>query len=181
LLSAITIRVGSGSVAPSLPQDHGHDDGGDEQDRHGIDHGRLDLGGQLDGFLDVGREALEDGVENAARFAGCHHVGEEPVKGAWMLAHRVGKRHPAFHGFTGLENGNGKTLVRFLRSQDLQTLHQRQTGVDHDAELTREDGQALVRHPAAGLRDAARGLDLDGVDACDEDLLAPERCHNRVD
>ena len=47
---------------------------GDDDDRDRVDHRRLDLPLQLDGLFDVGRQPLENRVENAARLAGGNHV-----------------------------------------------------------------------------------------------------------
>ena len=60
-----------------LPQNHADHAAGDHDDRDRIDHRRLDLTGELDRLLDVGREALENRVENTAGFTGGDHVGEQ--------------------------------------------------------------------------------------------------------
>jgi hypothetical protein len=44
------------------------------------------------------------------------------------------------------------SLVRLLLAEDVQTLHQRQAGVDHDRELAEEDGDVLGSHLAGAER-----------------------------
>src|SRR3989304_6082487 len=85
-LSAMTTRVGSGRGGAQageergegrddLPQNDADDAAGDEDDGDRVDHRRLDLPRQLHGLLDVGRQPLENRVENAARLARRAHVG----------------------------------------------------------------------------------------------------------
>ena len=70
-----------------------------------------------------------------------------------------------------------EVLVLFLRAEDLETLHERQAGVDHHRELAREDGEVLGGDGLGRelLRRRLGGLLLDRVDLRDEDLLAPQR------
>ena len=70
-----------------LPQNDHHHDAGDGDDGHRIDHGRLDLAVQLDRFLDVDGQTLQDGIENTARLAGGDHVGVEVVEDLGVFAH----------------------------------------------------------------------------------------------
>ena len=101
--AAITTRVGKGSSAPRLVKRAANvgmtfsrmtattiaaiDDDGDR-----VDQRRADLRAQLDGLLDVDREALEDRVEDTARLAGGDHVDVEVVERLRVAAHRVGER-----------------------------------------------------------------------------------------
>ena len=66
-----------------------------------------------------------------------------------------------------LLDGRRQALVRLFLGQQLQTLHQRQAGVDHDGELPREDREAARGDAAVPLFLARRQRDLR-----DEDLLA---------
>src|SRR5262245_9431257 len=66
-------------------------------------------------------------------------------------------------------------LVLLLRTEDFETLDERQPGVDHHGELTREDGEVLgvdglVLERSRGLR----RLLLHRVDAGDEHLLTAQ-------
>ena len=170
LLSAITTRVGSGSSAPRPANSAAKvgmtfhkitpmttqaiDDDGDR-----IDHRRLDLALQLDGLFDVDREALQNGVENTARLAGRDHVAEQRVEHFRVALHRLGQRHAAFDVGAGLQNDLREVLVLLLVAENVEALHERQAGVDHDRELPREDGEVLRRHALglelARLRDRA--------------------------
>ena len=158
----MTMRVGRGRVAPrpanieakvgmTFHRMTRDDDPGDADDRHRVDHRALDLGLELDGLLDVGGQALEDRVEDAARLARRDHVGEEVVEGLGVLAHGVGQAGPALHVHARLLQDLGEVLVLLLGAQDLQALHEGQPGVDHDRELAGEDGQVLGGHAAAEL------------------------------
>ncbi len=152
-------------------------DGGDDDDGDRVDHRRLDLLLQLDVLLDVDRQPLEDGVEDAARLTGRDHVGVERVEDLRVPLHRIGERRAALDVGPRLEDDLREVLVLLLVAEDVEALHQRQAGVDHDGELPREDGQVL-RVDAAALRLAGRlrlGLRLRGGDLRDEDLVAAER------
>ena len=78
-----------------LPQNDADHDRGDDDDRDRVDHRGLDLALQLDGLLDVGRQALQNRVENTARLAGGDHVGEQRVERFGVLLHRIGQRRAA--------------------------------------------------------------------------------------
>ena len=150
--------------------------GGDGHDGDRIDHRRLDLTFELDRLLDVGRQPLENGVENAARLAGGDHVGKERVEGLRMLLHRVGQRRAAFDVGPGLQDHRREILVVFLVAEDVETLHERQAGVDHHRELPREHREVLGRRGfGLGFLRGRGGLGLRGANLGDEDLLAAER------
>src|SRR5262249_38683096 len=51
----------------ALEKDDRDDDRRDDDDRDGVDQSGADLGPKFDGLLDVGREALQDRVQNTAR------------------------------------------------------------------------------------------------------------------
>src|SRR5262249_43535876 len=53
-----------------LPENDTDDQGRNHDDRDRIDHGGFDLPLQLDGLFDVGREALENRVENTVKLKG---------------------------------------------------------------------------------------------------------------
>ena len=101
---------------------------------------------QLDGLLDVGRETLQDRVENTAGFAGGDHVREEVVEDLGMLAHRVGEARAGLDVLADLHERALEGLVFLLAAEDLEALHERQTGVDHDRELPGEDRDELRRN-----------------------------------
>ena len=165
-----------GEGRDDLPQDDRDDDAGDGDDRDRVDHGALDLGLELHRLLDVGGQALQDGVEDAARLAGRDHVGEEVVEGLGVLAHGVGQAGAALHVHAGLLQDLGEGLVVLLAAQDLQALHEGQAGVDHDGELAGEDGEILGGDAAAQLGQGDLLALL--LDRGDEDLLAAEQGHD---
>ena len=151
-----------GERRDDLPQDRADDDRGDHDDGDRIDHRRLDLPLQLDGLLDVDRQPLEDRVEDAARLAGGDHVRVERVEGLRVLLHRVGERGAGFDVLAHLQDHRREALVRLLLAEDVEALHQRQPGVDHDRELAGEDRQVLRRDactpPLAAFFAAAAAL-----------------------
>ena len=97
--------------------------------------------------------------------------------------HRVGQRRAAFDVGARLQDDLREVLVLFLVAENVETLHERQAGVDHHRELAREDRQVLRRHALglelARLRRRAR-LGLRRLDPRDLDLLAPQRGDDRV-
>ena len=118
---------------------------GDRDDGDRVDQGGLDLALQLDGLLDVGREALQDGVEDTARLAGGDHVDEEVVERLRVLAHRLGEGRARLDVLAHGEDDLLEESAVLLAAEDLEALHERQAGVDHDRELAREDREALRR------------------------------------
>ena len=173
-----------GEGRDDLPQNDGDDQAGDGHDRDRVDHRGLDLALQLDVLLDVDREALENRVEDTARLAGRHHVDVEGVERLGVPAHRVGQRRAALDLAPGREDRLREALVRLLPAEDVETLHQRQAGVDHDRELAGEDGQVLGRDlpgPELLLALVFLGLLLDRADLGHENLLAAEHRDGGVD
>ena len=146
----------------------------DDGDR--VHHRALDLALELDRLLDVGGQALQDGVEDTARLAGRDHVDEQVVEGLRVLAHGVGEGGAAFHVHARLLEDLGEGLVLLLAAQDLEALDEGQTGVDHDRELAHEDGQVLGGDAASELRqDHLLALLLDGGD---QDLVPAQEGHD---
>ena len=85
LLSPITMRVGRGKSTPKpgkqrgkngnhLPKQQEDDAARDEHHGDRVNQRRLHGALELDRFLNVAREALQNGVENAAGLACFHHV-----------------------------------------------------------------------------------------------------------
>ncbi len=88
-------------------------------------------------------EALQNRVEDATRFARGNHVRVERVERLRVLLHRVGQPRARLDVGADPEDVVGERLVRLLLAEDLETLHERQAGVDHDGELAGEDRQIL--------------------------------------
>ena len=160
---------------------------GDHDDRDRVNHRRLHVANQLDVLLDVDGQPFENGVEDAARLAGRHHVRVERVERFRVPFHAVGQRRAPLDVLAHLEDDRREVLVRLLLAKNVQTLHERQAGVDHDRELAGENRQALGRHTLARLGPARLDFGLrlgpcrlGGIDAGDLDLLAPERTHRRI-
>jgi hypothetical protein len=161
-----------GERRDDLEQDDRDDDGGDRDDGDRVDQGGADLGAQLDRLLDVGREALQDGVEDTARLAGGDHVHVEIVEGLGVPPHGVGQRRARLDVLAHLQEDLREALVLLLVREDLEALHQRQSGVDHDGELAGEDRERLGRHPAPDLGEGDLLAAL--ADAGDDDVLAAQ-------
>src|SRR5581483_9748294 len=141
------------------------DQHGDADDRHGIDERRLDGRFQLDGFFDVGRKALENRVQNTAGLARLDHVGGEVVEDLGIATHGVGEGGAALDRGPHAVQGALERLALLVGAKDFKTLHQRQSGVDHDGELAEEDGNVLGADLASteGGQGELLALLLDGV------------------
>src|SRR5260370_2287544 len=77
-----------------------------------------------------------------------HHVYVQGVESLGRGAHGGGKRCAAFDLRACPGQDFLKELVFLLARQNLETLNERQTGVDHDRELARENGEFLGFHAA---------------------------------
>jgi len=97
----MTIFVAAGGPTPRprnsvakkwVPLSRAADDNaaGNGQDANGIDEGGFDGTLQLDVLFDVGRETLQDGVQNTAGLARLHHVYVQSVENLRRAAHRRG-------------------------------------------------------------------------------------------
>src|SRR5207248_3305795 len=130
----------NGNDFPEEQYDDGTRDG---QDAYRVDQGRFHSTLQFDVLFDVRRKTLKNGVENTARLARFHHVHVQGVEDFRRAAHGGGKRCASFN--LGARAGQDflKDLILLLARKNLETLHQRKTGVNHDRELAREDGQLL--------------------------------------
>ncbi len=97
---------------------------------------------------------------------------EEVVEGLRVLAHGVGEARATLDVHPSLLEDSRERLVLLLTAQDLETLDEGQTRVDHDGELPDEDREVLGRNASPELRDGDfLALLLDGRD---EDLVAPQ-------
>src|SRR5207253_1469829 len=84
-------------------------------------------------------DTQKNGIENTAGLAGRDHVDEQVGKNFGMAAHRVGQRLPRFDVVQNVADDLLQHLVFALLRQNVERLHERQTGVDHGGELTREN------------------------------------------
>jgi hypothetical protein len=180
----MTIRVGSGSSAreearkrgDDLPQNRRYDDRRNGDDRDGVHHRGFDLALELDGLFNVHGEPLENPVQDATSLAGSDHVGIQRVEHFRVLLHGVGQRRPGLDIRAHLKDDGGKGLVLFLAAEDFETLHQWQTRVDHDGELSGEHGKALGRYRLGAHLLRRRGPGVSGLgDSGHENLFAPQR------
>jgi hypothetical protein len=165
--------------------DEDHDDGDhrrrDDDDRRRVDERRDDIAPELDDLLDVGRKALEDEVEDAARLARLDHVDEELVEDLRVAGHRRGERRALLHVLPRLRQHHREVLVVLLLREDFEALDERQARVDHHRELAREDGEVFgldLLAPAAELRDGDLAPLL--LDGGEHDLLAPQELAQHV-
>ena len=94
-----------------------------------------------------------------------------------VLLHRVGERCAALDVGSRREDRLGEILVFLLVAENLEALHQRQAGVDHDGELASEDRHVLRIDLLAELPfldGGCSGLFLRRCDTRDEHLLAAQ-------
>src|SRR6266851_852655 len=94
--------------------------------------------------------------KNTAGFASFDHVRIELVEYPRMTAHCGCKSRTLFDVLPHLGQHLLEILVLLLLREDVQALDQRQSGIDHDGELAREDRQVLRIDFAAAhqLRDS---------------------------
>src|SRR5262249_36712626 len=87
---------------------------------------------------------LENDVQNTAGFTGRHHVRIELFKHSRMFGHRIGQRHTGLDVGSRLKNDFLKMLVVLLLAQDLETLHERKSRVQHYRELPCKQREVLA-------------------------------------
>src|SRR5271157_2379308 len=137
-----------------------HDQAGEGDDGYRVDQRRLDGGAQLDCLFHVDRQALEDDVENTAGLARLDHVGGQVVEDGGILAHGISQRRAPFDGGPDPEQGFLKAGVLLVGAENLQALHQRQAGVNHDGKLAEEHRNFLDFDLAAAKRGQGKFLAL---------------------
>src|SRR5260370_21038065 len=94
---------------------------------------------------------LRSDIKNPAVSPRLHHVYVQSVESLGRGAHRGGKRCAAFDLGTCPGKNFLKELIFLLARQDLETLNERQTGVDHDRQLPSEKRKLLGLHTATQL------------------------------
>src|SRR5208282_3022034 len=151
----------------------GHDQHCERDDRHGIDQRRFDGRAQLDRLFHVDGQALQDDVENTAGLAGLDHVGRQVVEDDWILTHGIGQRGTTFDGGPDTEQRFLKAGVLLVGAENLQALHQRQAGVNHDRELAEEHSNFLDFNLAAAKGGQGKLLAL-FPDGTGRDAFPPE-------
>src|SRR6202047_1332251 len=143
---------------PLEQRSHDHHGEGNDGDR--VDQRRLDGRAQLDRLFHVNREALQDDVENTAGLARLDHVGSQVVKDDRKPAHGVGQRGATFDRGPDTEQRLLKGGILLVGAENLQALHQRQAGIDHDRELAEEHRNFLDLDLAAAKRGQGEFLAL---------------------
>ncbi len=136
----------------------------------GVGHRRLHLAVELDLLLDRVGQSQEHAVQHAPGLAGADHGDIETVERLRVLGECGREARPALDVHAHLVRDLGQDLVVGLLREDVQRAQQRQTGVDHRCELSREDRDVLHLDLVAEPRDlqflrevlAALLLDVDG-------------------
>ena len=158
-----------------LPENDPDHRDGDQDDGGRIDHRRAHRGAQFYDLFNVGRQTLENRIQDTARLTGGDHVRVEIVERLGMLAQRVRERRTRLNILTDLEQDLLERTVLLLRAKNLKALHQRKTGVDHHRELTGEDRDLFPGDTATDFR--KRKLFALLGDRRDDDLLLAQRCN----
>src|SRR3984893_17272454 len=151
-------KIGEDRHHPLEQRGHDHHSKGNDGDR--VDQRRLDGRAQLDRLFHVDGQALENDVENTAGLARLDHVGSQVVEDDRKPAHGIGQRRATFDGGPDTEQGFLKGGILLVGAENLQTLHQRQTGVNHDGELAEEHRNFLDLDLAAAKRGQGEFLAL---------------------
>ena len=131
-----------------FPEQQCDDAGSDRYHAHRIDESRLDGALQFDVLFDVRRKTLQNGIQNTAGLTGLDHVDVQGIEDFWRAAHRRREGRAALDLTARSGQDLLKDLVLLLARQNLKTLYERQTGIDHDRELSREDRELLGLHAA---------------------------------
>src|SRR5258708_9335651 len=125
----------SGENRHDFPEQQGDNAARDGQDAYRVDQGGLDGALQLYVLFDVGREALQNGVQNTAGLARLDHVDVQGGKYLWRASHSRRGPRAAFDLATRVDQDFLEKLVLLLASENLETLHEWKTSVDHDGAL----------------------------------------------
>src|SRR5581483_9756861 len=140
----------------------------DEENDGRIDHRAAKLALQLHRLFVVNGETIENRVEDAADLARLNEVAIELVEDLRVLAERVAEGRTAFDAALDVAKDAAEELVVGLVGEDVEALHDRETGVDHRREEARERDEVLLRNPGPDLE--RRQIDV-------ERLLAHARRH----
>ena len=100
-------------------------------------------------------QAEQDVIEDAAHFSGGYHIGVQIIEHFGVLLQGFRKGRAGFDVLFDLFDDFGERFVRGLLSEDIESLHDRQAGVDHGGELAGED------HHVLGLDFLAEPRDFD--------------------
>jgi hypothetical protein len=149
------------------------DQHGEGDNRHRVDQRGLDGRAQLDRLFHVDGQALENDVEDTAGLTGLDHVGRQVIEDDGKLAHGIGQRGATFDRGPHPEQGFLKGGVLLVGAQNLQALHQRQAGVNHDGELAEEHRHFLDLDLAAAKSGQRKFLAL-LPDTARRDALLPK-------
>ena len=92
---------------------------------------RNDAAFQLDDLFDQGCKTLKDKIQHTARFTGFDHVNEKAVENLGVLFERRKQRAAFLDTLSYLAQNVLEVNILLLFAEDVDTLNQRQTGVDH--------------------------------------------------
>ena len=185
----MTIRVGSGSCFARAEQaeedllelrdDDDHDDrdrtDSHKDNRRRVDRSRNDASLQFDDLFDQGRETLQDQIEHTARFTGFDHVRVKRVENFRVFFERGEKGRAFLDILPDLPQHVLEKDVLLLFGQNVDTLHERQTRVDHHRKLAREYGQLLGLDLFAAAELGYRDLAAFFLGLRHDDLLAAKQ------
>src|SRR5258708_3291934 len=147
--------------------DENHDDRGDDEghydDRDGVEKCRLDLAFDREDLFLVSCKAVEQAVQDTGLFAGAYQVAEQRVEVQRVLAERDIQAVARFDLVLDVHGEFADRRIRMALADDIEGLKQGHTGFHHGRELPSEQGNVLVRNPAAAA--AFLAFDLQDRDA----------------
>src|SRR5690606_26192563 len=114
-----------------------------ENDRCRIDRCRNDTSFEFYDLFDKGRKTLQDQIEHTTRFTGLDHVRVKAVKDLRVPLERLKECRTFFDVGADLTQNILKERILLLFGENVETLNERQTGIDHNGELPRENGEFL--------------------------------------
>jgi hypothetical protein len=154
----------------------------DHQDDRRVDEGAGDLALQLDRLLVVLREAVQDGVEDAADLSGLDEVRVELIEDLGVPAQRVAEGHALLDRGLHVREHDGEALIVGLALEDVEALHDGQACVDHGREETRE-GDEIFRADARAELDVGDVAEIEGLllDLDRHQAVVPQAVLGRLD
>ena len=144
-------------------EEHEHPDQGEDRevrDDERVDHRALHAAADLHLLLDLDRDSVEDGVEDARGLAGLDHRDVEAVEGVRVARHRLREEHAALDVRAHVADDGGERLVVGLLLEDDERCDDVEARVDHRRELAREDLQRAQLDALLLPLGAARGAEL---------------------
>ena len=134
--------------------ENAHDDGRNEENGAGVEHGGDHLAFDLLGLFHEFGKAAENDFKDAADFAGFDHVDEEAVENLGVLGQGLGEGAAALDSGAQFAKDVFEVDVLLLFLQHAQSPQKGQAGLHQSRQLAGEGGEHLGFDPSAQAGDA---------------------------